>query len=160
MTENGTFTIADLRARLVVIDTRIAKARQQLARAAAEVEALEQQKAGAEAFITLLVEPEQPARGRATSNGITALVEGIMAEHPEGIRLDQIQNVAHANGHDLDGEQIRSAVTYLRRKGDAENIERGVWRLRRAFAQANGPAEAEPSSVVSSLPLATEVKTG
>lgn len=154
-----TFTVADLRSRLYVLDSKIQKARAAVARAEKDLATLLAQREGAEAFLALLSEPE-PARSRTTNGGLSALVRDIIAEHPEGISNGSIGAIAMSRGHELDNEQVRSAVTYLCRRGDAEKIGRGLTRLKDAGpTDENGPSDAGPFTL-SSLPVASEVRAG
>jgi hypothetical protein len=159
------YSLDDLRARLAALDAKVAKAARDLKVAEARLDDARKAlgearrvRAGAEAFINDLAnEAEQPAR---STSGVTAVVERILREHPEGIELQEIQQLAPG----LDAEQVRSATTYLRRRGDAERIGRGMWRIKLRDQSlppsvANDPTEVRPFPSAPS-PLNPEAAAG
>ena len=105
--------------------------------AAAEyaLEKLQLQRVGAEAFLARVNrQRSRGATGRVTpSTGAEAgnkdFVAGLLVDYPDGLHLDKIRALASEHGRQLDSEQVRSAVTYLKRRGQAEAVTRGVWRL-------------------------------
>jgi hypothetical protein len=117
-------TASDVQAVLRQLDTEIAEAEQHL-------DDLRVQRRGAEALLARL--PASTARTRTPSTrqragGNAEIVAAILATNPEGMDLQDIENATSERGTPLDNEQVRSAVTYLRRRGDAERVGRGVWR--------------------------------
>jgi hypothetical protein len=137
---------SDVQAALAQLDAEIAEAEQTL-------EDLRLQRRGAEALLSRLPVANSVPRIRSTSGhqrsgGNADVVAGILANAPDGLDLRAIEKAAAETGHVLDNEQIRSAVTYLRRRGDAERVGRGVWRLLPTNAEgpgASGPSVAPPS---------------
>lgn len=99
---------------------------------------------------------------RAPAIGTTALVFQIISEHPDGVHIQDIGAAADERGQQLDPEQVRSAVTYLRRRGDAENISRGVWKLKDDTSPTNaeGPTDAAGPSEQDPSPLTLEAASG
>ena len=146
---SSSFSVAELRGRLPALDAEVLKAEHELAAARAGVEEALQKlaqaqamRSGAEAFIGVLeaetVRPNamsslsalrRPAERTFRQIGPTDVVYRILSDHPEGIDLHDVSRIADEQGSGLNAEQVRSAVTYLRRRGDAENVARGVWRL-------------------------------
>lgn len=72
------------------------------------------------------VAPVAPTQERS---GNKAEVESILREFPDGLSLSDLEGQAAERGLSLAGDQIRSAVTYLKRRGKAESPRRGHWRL-------------------------------
>lgn len=161
------YSISDLRGRLALLDDKIAAAERAVEDAQRKLMSARTERAGAEAFINLLeasTEPDQPSAetGRSVNgDGISSIVLAILQAHPEGVRLDDVPRLAaEQGGPALEPQQVRSAVKYLGRRGDAENIRRGLWRPKTdASTNADGPAEAGPSDVTS-LPVPAEVNAG
>lgn len=169
------YTIADLRQQLPVLDAEVA--RHAAAKAAAEQAEHDARlkRAGAEALIQALEASEREsgtstphgstvhssisARRGASTVGTTAVVENIIRTHPNGIHIQEVGIIAAEQGHVIDSEQVRSAVTYLRRRGDAENIARGVWRPTSPPTNTNGPTEVRPFDLASS-PFTAEAVAG
>jgi hypothetical protein len=169
------YSLADLRSRLALLDAEV-QAKEAAVNATPEGRALVAARVlrdGAERFISAL-EAEAAAnaaeaeviidaevivdtdsrplarRSFRHSIGNADIIGAIIAESPDGIHLRDIQRIVAERGHDFDGEQVRSSVTYLRRRGDAENIGRGVWRPTspKAAVDKNDPAaEAGPFSI-------------
>ncbi len=156
-----TYSLDDLRQRLSRLDDDVTHARAEYEAAGQRLAEAEKRRSGAAAFIALLEQEadaspaEPPAmtfgplpriRKGSPATGVTAMVEEIMRAHPDGIDIHDVQRIAGEQGHDLNGEQVRSAVTYLRRRGDAENVGRGVWRLKPGAStqDSDGPASARP----------------
>jgi hypothetical protein len=122
----------DLKAALAQIDADIDEAEGRL-------EDLRLQRRGAEALLSRMgipvplsgegaesrVEPREYAAG-----GNASLVYAVLKDAGEGMSLREIESMLADAGHRLDYDQVRSAVTYLSRKKDAERVGRGVWRLR------------------------------
>ena len=167
----------DLLERLGVLDEKIVRLEAELTDARA-------QRSGAVTFIESLPDDEDtqadvptnvavadettPTVGtikhsrRAPATGTTDLVFQIIAEHPDGIHIQDIGVAAGERGQQLDSEQVRSAVTYLRRRGDAENISRGVWKLKDDTSPTNaeGPTDAAGPSEQDPSPLTLEAASG
>lgn len=146
-------TRSDFQAALGQLDAEIVEAERHL-------EGLRLQRLGAEAFLARLPDSGRtsPDRvSRRSSGGNAEIVAGILAEVPEGLDLRAIEAAAEAAGHTLNNEQIRSAVTYLRRRGDAERVGRGVWRL---LTPTNAESPEAPGLSVLPPPQPAEVETG
>jgi hypothetical protein len=126
----------DLLAALAAIDADVAEAEEHLRKLRAE-------RSGAEALlarlgVTAASSPKSPpteapptsdVRGaRSARSGNAKAIAGIMAEHPKGVSLVKLADIAAAK-LDLSYDQTRSAVTYLKRQGQADTVRRGVWRL-------------------------------
>jgi hypothetical protein len=120
-------TTSDIRAVLHQLDIEIADAEKRL-------EDLRVERRGAEALLARLpaaktgIRTPSAARQGAGS-GNTEIVAAILADAHEGLYLRSIEAATQERGTPLDYDQIRSAVTYLRRRGEAERVGRGVWRL-------------------------------
>jgi len=69
----------------------------------------------------------RPVRANSVT-GYTGSVADLLVQHPEGIALVEIKENLARQGTSIDADQVRSAVTYLRRKGQAEPVSRGIWR--------------------------------
>lgn len=98
--------------------------------------------------------PELEAH-RSLSTGNAKYVADILATDPGGLTLAVIESKSIATGHPLNYDQVRSAVTYLKRKGLAEQAGRGIWRLAvpaESPPDADSPAEGAGLSV---LPIPT-----
>jgi hypothetical protein len=117
-------TTSDVRAILNQLDVEIAEAEKRL-------EDLRVERRGAEALLARLPAPTTRARTSAPGQGTgnAEIVAEILADAPEGIDLQAIEAATAERGTPLDYDQVRSAVTYLRRRGHAERVDRGVWRL-------------------------------
>jgi hypothetical protein len=154
------YSIDDLRTKLAVFDAKVAKAERDLVAAQQRLAEARERRAGAQAFITVLESemghPHRPASSSGTP-GPTLVVESILRDHPAGLDMASIQEIAVREG--VTGEQVRSAVTYLRRRGDAENMSRGVWRIAERATNEDGPAEARPLTLAPA-PLSPEAGTG
>ncbi len=143
----------------------LAEIDEEIAAAERSLEELRVQRRGAEAFMKRLGVPTPstaspgdapstdgsagrtpPARGHAAA-GNTGAVADLLMRHPEGIALAEIKHALARTGTLLDADQVRSAVTYLRRKGQAEPVSRGRWRLiLPAPTNAEDPADAAAGS--------------
>lgn len=123
-------SIADMFRTRDEIDAEIAETETALDR-------LRTERVGIEAIISRLglsertssARPSVQRTGTTTGIGNTETVRSVLAEHPDGLDLRAIESAVADSGHELNGEQVRSAVTYLRRRGLAVRVERGVWRL-------------------------------
>jgi hypothetical protein len=149
----ASYSISDLRDRLTLLDNKIAAAEHAVQTAERRLAEAKVERAGAEAFINLLESdgaPEQSGTHRRAANGegISSAVLAVLEAHPEGVRTDDIPRLAaEMGGPELDGQQVRSAVKHLGRRGVAVNVRRGLWRPKIDDASVNtdGPAEAGPS---------------
>jgi hypothetical protein len=118
----------EIAAALVDIDTEIAATQERL-------EALRLERRGAEALLRRLRLPTDAAPSpagsatRASGTGNTAIVANILSEYPDGLHLSEIEAKTAERDTPLDNEQVRGAVTYLKRVNRAERRGRGVWRL-------------------------------
>ncbi len=81
----------------------------------------------------------RPVRANSVT-GYTGAVADLLVQHPEGIALVEIKENLARQGTSLDPDQVRSAVTYLRRKHQAEPVSRGIWRSVIRPANADSPA--------------------
>lgn len=117
---------SELETAISEIDREIEVAEKRLAK-------LRLERLGADAILTRLNRGSRPSAVSGASAGASAgnksVVETILAEIPEGLNLSDIAERAASRGVSLSGEQIRSAVTYLKRRGKAESPRRGHWRL-------------------------------
>ncbi len=86
--------------------------------------------------------PQRPSPTSRANSGNTAIVADILRESPDGLHLHMIEAKTVERGTPLDNEQVRGAVTYLKRVGRAERAGRGVWRL--ISTDASGPVVAGP----------------
>ncbi len=86
--------------------------------------------------------PRQPSPSSRANSGNTAIVADILSESPDGMHLHMIEAKTAERGTPLDNEQVRGAVTYLKRVGRADRLNRGVWRL--IPTDASGPVVAGP----------------
>ena len=118
---------------------------------------------GAEAVLHRLQQPAQPSTTTGTSQprprdsisratGNTDLVTSILASSDGAMHLSEIETAARVLGRQLNNEQVRSAVTLLRKKGRAAGLGRGYWRLAEGVTQEH-PIDTEP-------PAATEGSVG
>lgn len=129
----------------------------EIAEAEARLAALRQERTAAERFLRRLgvtasdsPQTRPPARSNTqpvsgTSN--TELVYDLLKQNPDGISLTELRRLLQEAGHEIDSDQVRSSVTYLRRKRQAEPLMRGTWRLVSAPTNAEGPATTGPSVV-------------
>ncbi len=157
----GPMDTVTLASALAQIDAEIATAERNL-------EHLRMQRRGAEAFMQRLGIPvpsatalstedasptvtrpprtASPGRSRAAAGGNTALVTEVLRRAPaEGVSLGETREALAREGYALDADQVRSAVTYLRRKGEAEPVARGRWRL--VNMPVVGPSDADSPTV-------------
>lgn len=136
-------TIQELYRTVEQIDAEIAAAEARLGE-------LRLERRGVDAILSRLGLAERPtpsdrqSGARASGTGNTQIVKVVLEGHPEGLDLRAIEAAVAETGTVLDGDQIRSAVTYLRRKSQAERIGRGVWRLTPPTS-AESPVAAGPS---------------
>jgi len=129
----------------------------EIAEVSATLERLRVERVGVDALLNRLGLNDRPSPSRqsgprvgaTTGTGNTEVVRSVLAEHPHGLDLRAIESAVADSGHELNGEQVRSAVTYLRRRGLAVRVERGVWRL-------VGPDDLVPSNT----PTDTESPVG
>ncbi len=140
----------------------------EIAEAEARLAALRQERTAAERFLRRLgvtasdsLQTRPPAHSNTqpvsgTSN--TELVYDLLKQNPDGISLTELRRLLQEVGHEIDGDQVRSSVTYLRRKRQAEPLTRGTWRLVPAPTNAEGPATTGPSAVPN--PAATTQEGG
>ena len=128
-----------------------------LAEIDAEITAAEQgldelrlQRLGAEALLARLRRNSPPSAGitPATSvhTGNKDFIAALLAPHESGLNIRDIEAKAAERGRELNSEQVRSALTYLKRRGKAERVARGVWRLVDLDA-ADGPRDTSAPSV-------------
>ena len=120
-------TSSDIRAILHQLDLEITEAE-------AHLDDLRVQRRGAEGLLSRLPAQGTAARRstRATGQGTGGpadIVTSILSGAPEGLDLRAIEAATAERGTVLDYDQVRSAVTYLGRRGYAERVGRGVWRL-------------------------------
>jgi len=147
-------TISDLQLAMGRIDAEIAEAESGL-------ETLRLERKGAEALLSRLTrETGEPMRkvlvpyteqtrrmlnAQAPNGGNAQFVADILLTDSTGLSLQAIEVKAAERGQPLSNEQVRSAVTYLRKRGQAESVARGIWRLV-ASSDAEGPvSETGPS---------------
>ena len=146
-------TSSDIRAMLLQVDAEIEAAKQLL-------DDLRLQRRGAEALLARL--PTRAARSRTSgtrhgAGGNAAIVADILAAVPEGLDLKAIESATAELGTPLDYDQVRSAVTYLRRRGDAERVGRGVWR---SLTPTDAESPEAPGLSVLPAPQPVESETG
>lgn len=134
-------TRSDLLAALAEIDSEIRAAEERIAD-------LRLERRGAEALlkrlgVSIQESPEEPAPRRVNiprrpqgegalsrlSEGNAKFVADVLVTDPDGLTLAVIEAKTAEKGQPLNYDQVRSAVTYLKRKGLAEQAGRGVWRL-------------------------------
>jgi hypothetical protein len=133
-------TRTELLSVVAAIDTEIAQAEQ-------ELETLRLQRIGAEALLRRMglsaePNPNTPSRSSPTeltspSSGNAEFVASLLAGNAEGLTLAAIEGLAAEHGKPLNNDQVRSAVTYLKRRGQAERLGRGLWRLVGAEARSD-----------------------
>jgi hypothetical protein len=69
-----------------------------------------------------------PAPRPITGTGNAAFVYAILTSAPNELSLADIETAARERGRPLNNDQVRSAVTYLKRAGRTQNVGRGMWR--------------------------------
>jgi len=149
----------------------LAQIDEEIASAERSLDGLRMQRRGAEAFmqrfgldVTVTADSASgvvtPAKARVVRpvraspvTGYTGAVADLLVHHPEGIALVEIKENLARQGTSLDADQVRSAVTYLRRKGQAEPVSRGIWR---SVSLTPTNAESPASTGLSVLPAPTE----
>lgn len=148
-----------------MLETALEEINREIAVAETRLETLRREKVGAEALLTR-VRRLTRAPGRAVATTRTTgqaagtisnlvVVSEIMAEANRALHLREIESLSAARGRALNSDQVRSAVTYLKRKGRAERASRGMWRL-------VDPTNAETPAVtgVSEAPTSTSEEGG
>jgi hypothetical protein len=166
------FSISELRAQLSLLDDKVVLAERAVEDAQRAVVVAQDalvdartKRDGASTFIDMLEAidnvQDAPMPPRAGSDGISAAVLAVLNAHPEGVRVEDIPRLAvQQGGPELEPVQVRSAVKYLGRRGDAVNVRRGFWRPKTtASTNTDGPAEAGPSDEAPP-PVLTEVGAG
>jgi len=153
-----TMNTNELEVALAEIDADIAAAEQAL-------DELRLQRLGAQALLARM--GNRPGRAESTARepvatppgtGPKDLVTNLLSRHPAGLHINDIRSKLEVEGHALYSEQVRSAVTYLKRKGKAETVARGVWRLVGPdYAPTN--AEATADTVASDVPVPTSERS-
>jgi hypothetical protein len=147
-------TRTDIHNALGQIDAEIAEVERTL-------EELRLQRRGAEALLARLPKLDRSAStvtaARRSSGGNAEIVVDVLANAPEGLDLGAIEAAATEAGHPLDNEQVRSAVAYLRRRGDVERVRRGVWRL---LISTNAESAETPALSVLPTPPSEGVVSG
>lgn len=155
------------------IEEELRQIESEIAVTEASLERLRLEKLGAQALMarmdksrgtaTLTGSGTRTAGGPAKSGTTPArlgnkdFIEQMLRDFPEGLHISDMQARALQAGRELNSEQVRSAVTYLKRKGKAETVTRGVWRLVGADAPTN--AEATVSAVASDVPALTSERS-
>ncbi len=162
-------TRTDLLAALAAIDSEIAEAEERIA-------GLRLERRGADALLKRLGvstsdASEVPAphvvetpRVRVDQSkfrlaeGNAKYVADVLANADEkGMSLGAIEQKLAAQGTPLDNDQVRSAVTYLKRKDLAETVTRGMWRMvREAPSPTDADSPTETVGLSNQLDLAPE----
>lgn len=153
-----TYSVSDLRDRLALLDNKIAAAERAVEAAQHKLMQARNERVGAEAFINSLESvPEIAPQQQGNSSIVLAVLQG----HPGEVRLDDIPRFAvELGGPELSADQVKAALKYLGRRGDAQNVRRGVWRAKIDIPRnTEGPAEAGPSGETSPR-LTPEVNAG
>ena len=137
-----TYSVSDLRDRLALLDDKIAVAEHAVKAAERKLEQARIERAGAEAFINMLESATETAPSQQGSTN-TSVVLAVLQAHPGNIRLDDIPRLtAEQGGPELNIDQVKAALKYLGRRGDVENVRRGIWRAKTdSPANTDGPAE-------------------
>jgi hypothetical protein len=157
-------TRSDLLAALATIDAELAAAEQR-------VTDLRLERRGAEALLRRLgvsVDADrrpdvdrQPAAlpTRTVGSGNAEQIAAMLAESPQGMTLSALKSLSAERGQVLDYDQVRSAVTYLKKKGRAERVGRGEWRLVEA-SQPPTNTESAAGTALSVVPVTDPEKGG
>jgi hypothetical protein len=130
------------------IEAIVAEIDDEVAATEHRLEQLRIERIGAQAILSRLRRTSGSAGGSAqppqttevkAPEGNLALVESILASAQEPMHLNAIEAATARLGRPLNNEQIRSAVTYLKRKELAERVGRGTWVFRRALIEGEMP---------------------
>jgi len=95
------------------------------------------------------VSQDRPVIRRVPTPGNADLVAKVLRQTGQALSLTEIKDTLSRNGHDLAADQVRSSVTYLRRKKRAEPVTRGYWRLCEESPQNAEDADATTASASS-----------